>query len=43
MEIHEVVRGLRERFAQIRLSGAWTRNVTNAVVETRRLRADMSG
>ena len=43
MEIHEVVRGLRERFAHVRLSGAWTRNVTNAVVETRRLRADMSG
>ena len=38
-EIHEVVAALSARFRQAGLSGAWSRTVTNAVTETKSLRA----
>ena len=38
-EIHEVVAALSARFRQAGLSGEWSRTVTNAVTETKSLRA----
>lgn len=38
-EIHEVVAALSARFPQAGLSGDWSRTVTNAVTETKSLRA----